>query len=142
MTQTATIQDQPSKAPQNSLDWEQCMTPLVFRSHRARPVWVSKAHTTPPDVPSGSHCSQAPRQGNVSISFPALWATSSHWPLANLFFWATRSPDRVFARAPETGNYLGTWELSSQHWWPLSFLSLFTEDILCPSCCCLLQAHP
>lgn len=70
------------------------MTPLVFRSHRARPVWVSKAHTTPPDVPSGSHCSQAPRQGNVSISFPALWATSSHWPLVNLFFWATHPPDR------------------------------------------------
>lgn len=47
VTQTATIQDQPaSKAPQNSLGWEQCVTPLVFRSHWAGPVWISPDHTS------------------------------------------------------------------------------------------------
>lgn len=78
---------------------------------------------------------------------PALWATSSHWPLANLSCWATQSCDRVFVRAPETRNHLGS-SLEPEAF--QSALAAFVipkplrllVGILCLSCCCLLWAHP
>lgn len=78
---------------------------------------------------------------------PALWATSSHWPLANLSYWATQSHDRIFARAPETRNHLGS-SLEPEAFQSALAASVIPKplrllvDILGPSCCCLLWLPP
>lgn len=86
------------------------MTPLVFRSYWAGPVWVSKAHT----IPSGHQFPQT----LITLKHPGKAMSASHFQPSGPFLytgpWLTgpigplSPPDKVFARALETGNYLGS----------------------------------